>query len=99
VLRWTITPFLLVVMLVLSGWLAYAGHALYLFLFLAQFLFYLAAGIGYILESRKLRFKLLFVPYYFFIMNYAVIAGLKRFLSGKQQGAWEKAQRKPLAVS
>lgn len=99
VLRWTITPFLLMVMFVLSGWMAYEGNSFYAFLFFAQVLFYIAAAVGYVLESRKIRFKLLFVPYYFFIMNYAVVAGLKRFLSGKQQGAWEKAQRKPIALT
>ena len=99
VLRWTITPFLLMVMFVLSGWMAYEGNRFYAFLFFAQVLFYIAAAVGYVLESRKIRFKLLFVPYYFFIMNYAVVAGLKRFLSGKQQGAWEKAQRKPIALT
>lgn len=99
VLRWTITPFLLLVMLVVSGVLAMQGGWLYPALFVAQIAFYIAAGVGYLLESRKLRFKLLFIPYYFFIMNYAVVAGLKRFLSGKQQGAWEKAQRKPVLAS
>lgn len=99
VLRWTITPFLLLLMFLLSGWMAYRGDSWYLVLFIGQVLFYAAAAVGYVLESRKLRFKLLFIPYYFLIMNYAVVAGLKRFLSGKQQGAWEKAQRKPIAFT
>ncbi len=38
--------------------------------------------------------KLLFVPYYFCMMNYAVIAGIRRFYAGKQSAAWEKSKRK-----
>ena len=66
----------------------------YSLLLIGQMLFYAAAAIGYVLENRKLRFKPVFVPYYFCIMNYAVLAGLKRYLSGKQNGTWDKAERK-----
>jgi len=36
------------------------------------------------------------VPYYFCVMNYAVVAGLIRFLKGGQKGTWEKAKRKSM---
>jgi biofilm PGA synthesis N-glycosyltransferase PgaC len=63
-------------------------------LMVGQVVFYLAALLGYFLENRSIRLKLLFVPFYFCMMNYAVILGLIRFLSNSQQGVWEKALRK-----
>ena len=98
VLRWTITPFLLIAMFVLNIRLGMNGHIFYQLLMLAQVLFYSAAWIGFVLENRKLRFKPVFVPYYFCIMNYAVVAGLKKFLSGQQKATWDKAQRKAVSL-
>lgn len=94
VLRWSVTPFLLILVFLLNIPLAMEESFFYRLMMVAQILFYGAAVAGYILENRKIRFKPLFVPYYFCVMNYAALAGLKRFLSGKQKGAWEKAQRK-----
>ena len=95
VLRWTVTPFLLILVFLLNGYLAFFDSAiLYSLLFAAQLFFYGGAIMGYILENRKIRIKPFFVPYYFCVMNYAALAGLIRFLSGEQKGAWEKAQRK-----
>lgn len=93
-LRWTVTPFLLLFIFVLNIFLAVEGNLFYQLMMAGQVLFYLAAITGYILEHRKLRFKPVFVPYYFVIMNYAVLAGLKKYMSGKQQATWDKAQRK-----
>ncbi|MFZ4056706.1 MAG: glycosyltransferase family 2 protein [Ferruginibacter sp.] len=98
VLRWTVTPFLLILMLVLNVLLALQGNLFYQILLVAQVLFYIAATAGYILENKRLRFKPLFVPYYFVIMNYAVLAGLKRYASGQQKATWDKAQRKAASV-
>ncbi len=94
VLRWSVTPFLLILVFLLNIPLAIDNSFFYRLMMLAQIFFYAAAIAGYILENKKIRFKPFFVPYYFCVMNYAAIAGLKRFLSGKQKGAWEKAQRK-----
>ena len=94
VLRWTVTPFLMLGMFIINGFLALNGTIFYQGLLAAQILFYAAALVGYVLENRKVRFKPVFIPYYFCIMNYAVLAGLKRFLSGQQKATWDKAQRK-----
>ena len=95
VLRWTITPFLIIVAFILNVTLAYqTGDTLYLALLLAQILFYFLALMGLILERKHLRVKILFIPYYFCVMNYAVLAGLIRFFRKKQSSSWEKAQRK-----
>jgi cellulose synthase/poly-beta-1,6-N-acetylglucosamine synthase-like glycosyltransferase len=95
VLRWTVVPFLMIGVLLLNAVIVYnGGGLLYQLLLVAQAAFYLSALLGWAMEKRKLRMKLLFIPYYFCMMNYAVLAGIKRFLSGSQSAAWEKAQRK-----
>lgn len=95
VLRWTITPFLMLLALVLNFLLVLAtGSVLYQLILLAQLCFYAAAYLGKVMEARKFRVKLLFIPYYFCMMNYAVLAGLYRYFFGEQSVMWEKAARK-----
>lgn len=95
VLRWTITPALMILALVLNVLIVFQGSpALYQLLLAGQVLFYLSAYLGKVMEDRKLRIKILFIPYYFCIMNYAVMAGLFRFFSGGQSVMWDKAVRK-----
>jgi hypothetical protein len=40
-----------------------------------------------------MKVKLLFVPFYFTLMNYAVFAGFFRWLRGTQKATWERARR------
>lgn len=94
VLRWTLAPLLLPILFVLNGVLALEEGGGYRVLLVLQILFYLAALAGWILEQRKLKVKVLFVPYYFCLMNWAMYAGLLRLLRGKQSVIWEKAGRK-----
>jgi cellulose synthase/poly-beta-1,6-N-acetylglucosamine synthase-like glycosyltransferase len=97
VLRWTIVPFLMILALILNIVIVendpQAG-VIYQLLLLAQLAFYLAALLGWLLETRKMKVKLLFIPYYFCMMNYAVIRGEFRYLAGNQSAVWEKAKRK-----
>jgi cellulose synthase/poly-beta-1,6-N-acetylglucosamine synthase-like glycosyltransferase len=92
VLRWTITPFALLSLLPLNIALAQVS-VFYTVLLLLQVLFYGAALTGWLFERRKIKIKLFFVPYYFFVMNYAVFAGLWRYLGKKQSVNWERARR------
>lgn len=95
VLRWSITPFLLIIILMANTVLAlYHPSMIYGYLLLAQITFYLLAVFGYIMEQRKVKFKIAFVPYYFCLMNYAVIAGIFRYWRGEHSAIWEKAERK-----
>ena len=95
VLRWTITPFLMLLALLLNVLLVIdtAGW-MYQLMLLGQVLFYGGAYLGKVMEARKFRVKLLFIPYYFCMMNYAVLAGLQRYFFGEQSVMWEKAARK-----
>lgn len=95
VLRWTITPFLLILVFVLNGWIAYHSPQLvYRLMFIGQVAFYFLSLLGLFFESRHIRIKAFFIPYYFCVMNYAVIAGIIRFGKKNQSAAWEKSKRK-----
>lgn len=95
VLRWTVTPILLVVVLIINAILHVYGTGLvYTLLFYGQLAFYGCAIVGFLLERKALRVKILFIPYYFCVMNYAVIAGMMRYFGGGQSAIWERSSRK-----
>lgn len=98
VLRWTLAPVSLFLILPVNliivwqqnSWLSFG---LYTGILYFQILCYLLAAVGWYLENKKLRFKLLFVPYYFLFINYASIRGIFRYFKGKQTVHWEKSKR------
>ncbi|GGB87007.1 glycosyltransferase family 2 protein [Dyadobacter sediminis] len=95
VLRWTVTPFLMLLALILNIVIVIrTGEWLYTAILTAQLLFYTLSFAGWVLEKRRIKIKALFVPYYFCVMNYAVLAGIKRYLAGSQSAVWDKAKRK-----
>jgi cellulose synthase/poly-beta-1,6-N-acetylglucosamine synthase-like glycosyltransferase len=97
VLRWTLAPLSLLLLIPVNLWLAIDNgltrFGLYSTLFWLQMLFYASAMLGWYLENRKTRIKLLFIPYYFFIMNLSVILGFGRYIKGSQSVNWERAKR------
>jgi biofilm PGA synthesis N-glycosyltransferase PgaC len=96
VLRWAITPWLMILALILNIIICiqYPDLLIYQLIFFAQILFYLASLAGYLLESKKIKIKILFIPFYFSMMNYAAMVGTFRYFKGKQSAAWEKSKRK-----
>lgn len=94
VLRWTLTPIALVSIFFLNLWLAIQALPFYQLIFALQIIFYLAALLGWWLQTRKLKLKVLFVPYYFVVMNLSVFLGFWRFIKGQQSVVWEKAKRR-----
>lgn len=97
VLRWTLTPILLLLIIPANIILAFnAGFDqvnLYNVLLAGQLVFYCSALLGWFLENRKIKVKVLFIPYYFFIMNLSVYLGFKRYMKGNQSVKWERAKR------
>ena len=73
-----------------NGWFDFGFYTVVLYI---QLVCYLLALVGWYFENRKLRFKLLFVPYYFASINYAAIRGIFRYFKGKQSVNWEKSKR------
>lgn len=95
VLRWTVTPPALILAFVLNIRICLdSPEVVYRLLLAGQGLFYLSALLGWWLERRSVKIRAFFIPYYFCMMNYAVLAGIFRFFSGKQSAVWEKARRK-----
>ena len=93
VLRWTLAPLFLPIVLLANIWLAMEGHSLYFFMLLAQIGFYVLALSGYFFRENKISIKGFFIPYYFMVMNLSVYAGFIRYFKGKQSVVWEKAER------
>jgi len=100
VLRWTIAPIALfslffVNLLILVKGSAHGGEVplFYILFFYLQAFMYLLALVGWAMEHWKIRFKILFVPFYFTAMNYASLHGWLRFLKGRQSVNWEKSKR------
>src|SRR5690606_12668968 len=95
VLRWTVTPFLMILAFLLNITIVVqTGQPLYIALLAGQVIFYILSLIGYLFEKRNLKIKAFFIPYYFCLMNYAVIAGIRRYFKKSQSAAWEKSKRK-----
>ena len=98
VLRWTIAPLALfglypVSFILFLEEIQSVTFSFYSAFFIFQTVMYILAVIGWALERRKIRFKAMFIPYYFTAMNYASLRGWVRFLRGKQTVNWEKSQR------
>jgi len=92
VLRWTIAP-LCLLFLFISNIILATYSSFFQLILLLQALFYLSALTGFIMAKKEIKIKVFFIPYYFFIMNYAVFAGFFRYLKGSQSVIWEKSKR------
>ncbi len=98
VLRWTLAPVSLFLFLPVNLTLVFQQNGwgtftFYSAIFYFQLLCYLLAAIGWFLENRSIRQKILFVPYYFVSINYAATRGIFRYFKGKQSVNWEKSKR------
>ncbi len=99
VLRWTLSPLALPVILVTNIVMVFHGAGLIFQLLLAgQALFYVAALAGYLLYLRKIKSALLYVPYYFLFINICLYIGFWKFLKGNQSVLWDKAARARYSV-
>ena len=100
VLRWTIAPLALFGLFIVNFLILLKGNdpgldipVFYRLFFYLQVFMYLLALLGWALEHWKIRFKLLFIPFYFTAMNYAALHGWIRFIKGRQSVKWEKSKR------
>jgi biofilm PGA synthesis N-glycosyltransferase PgaC len=93
VLRWTLAPLFLPIVLLSSLYLAMNGITIFNYIVAAQLFFYLFAWLGFMLRNKRISIKGFFVPYYFSVMNLSVYAGFIRYKRGKQSVVWERAQR------
>ena len=94
VLRWSITPVALLLLIPLNVLLVFLkAGAVYNWIWVLQIIFYVAAFLGYQLDRKGKKNKVLYVPYYFLFMNLNVFRGMVYLKNHKSSGAWEKAKR------
>ena len=97
VLRWTLTPLCLMLLIPISTILAMNegvfDFGLYAFFFWIQLTSYAAAFLGWILKNKRVKVKVLFIPYYFLMMNLSVVLGFFRYINNEQSVNWERAKR------
>lgn len=94
VLRWTVTPFCLIVIFVLNHILVFTEDGyIYPAILLAQYAFYIWVLAGHMLQGKSISIPGFFAPYYFYIMNYSAILGFGRYMKKSQASTWERAKR------
>lgn len=85
-IRW-MSPFMILVALIASGILAYRGHPSLLYLLGT------CAALMVPVHFFGVRWKLVYIPYYFCLLNVAMAAGFSKNLLGLQGTTWQSTQR------
>ena len=94
VLRWSITPIAMVLLLLVNiALVAMGAGSFYTIILILQALFYLMALAGWLFNRYGYKNKLLYTAYYFVFMNFNVFRGMAYLCSHGKSGAWEKAKR------
>lgn len=92
-LRWA-APFILILLLILNMLLL--NNFFYLFILILHLGFYLSAIFGLInVRNKKLPF-FMYVPFYFCNLNFALLLGFFKAVTGKQKMMWERTERSRL---
>ena len=94
VLRWSITPVAMVLLLIVNiALVAMGAGTFYTVMLILQTLFSLMALAGWLTNRFGYKNKLLYTAYYFVFMNFNVFRGMAYLRSHGKSGAWEKAKR------
>lgn len=94
VLRWSLTPVAMVILLGVNiALVAMQAGTFYTVALLLQLLFYLMAIAGWLMAKHGRKNKLLYTAYYFVFMNINVFRGMVYLSNHGKSGAWEKAKR------
>jgi cellulose synthase/poly-beta-1,6-N-acetylglucosamine synthase-like glycosyltransferase len=84
-----LVPFMLLIILV-SSLILSASHEIYLVAALAQVLFYMLAGFGYLLRHQRFgRFRLFYIPFFYCLANTAALIALMKVLRGDHIERWQ----------
>lgn len=95
ILRWFVLPISLFVIPIINILilLQHGINPLYFATLLLQVLFTLLIIMGWMLKNKHISNKIIFLPFYLFMMNISIIQGFIRHVSGKQNVKWEKSLR------
>jgi poly-beta-1,6-N-acetyl-D-glucosamine synthase len=88
-IRWWIGPLLPVLY---AASLVLLSHPACFALFVLQSLFYVLAIVGAILRRGGVQSRILFIPFYFVMVNAASFAAIMKYLCGGRLTSWEKAE-------
>ncbi len=86
IIRWSVP--LLLFLVVLTAPLLRTEGAFYECVFIAFLLILLVGLIGFIMERMNLKIGKFGIPYYFIVMNVALVAGFFKFVTKRQQPVW-----------
>lgn len=92
-LRWVVCPVMLFVLFFSNLFLLNEGALFYQWFFGAQLIFYFMALPGWLLAFYGKSPGIFTIPFYFVFMNYCLLRGFTRFMSGKHTVLWEKSAR------
>ncbi len=95
VLRWSLTPLLLVALIPINVALVVGSPCRWLYgaLLAGQVALYASAAVGWWLARSGKRSRIFSIPYYFVFMNLNVFRGLGYLVTHRGVGVWEKAKR------
>ena len=93
VLRWTLAPLFLLLVIPSNIYLHVIVGGWYTLFIYAQIIFYFFTALGWYFENHQIRIKVVFIPYYFFITNWCMFLGFFRYLKGQQSVKWERVKR------
>jgi biofilm PGA synthesis N-glycosyltransferase PgaC len=88
-IRWWIGPLLPVLY---AASLVLLSHPAWFILFVLQTLFYVLAIVGAILRRGGIQSRVLFIPFYFVMVNAASFAAIVTYFCGGRLTSWEKAE-------
>ncbi len=82
--------------LLLSSFFLFSQGVFFAAITILQLLFYILAGIGYLLRNQALgKNRLLYIPFYFCMANLASLIAVKNVLRGYKIEQWEPQRHKP----
>ncbi|HKX28269.1 MAG TPA: glycosyltransferase family 2 protein [Blastocatellia bacterium] len=87
ILRYSVPLWLALVLV--ANWFAQDAGSLYQYFFIMQLWAYAAALTGWIGERAKISLGPLAVPYYFVLVNVAIVCGFVKYLRGQSHVVWE----------
>lgn len=95
VLRWIVVPFavFLIPFLNLFIVLKVDNNTIYQVIFILLMFFFAIALLGWLIKNKKLKEKIIFIPYYILMMNISILEGFWLYLTRRQNVVWEKSTR------
>jgi poly-beta-1,6-N-acetyl-D-glucosamine synthase len=95
VFRWVFCPVCIALIFISNAAIVYktSSFNFYGYIFSVQCIFYITAVLGWLFYKLKLSVNPLFIPFYFVFMNFSLVEGFYKYITGKQTVLWDKSRR------